>query len=627
MIKTLLLVNLLLRLSLGVDDFCTSFWKGLQDDSISSIEKTNFFKYSQKSANYEKEFSHVANCKEEPEMDSFSLLVLSNDILESYQACLPKECAPFGDEEAWKITSALNWNLNRDNLLIKSFDSNIEVGFSNMLVGMMFLAYVCLVLFFTISKNMKNGGSYNELSPQRQHFQRRWEIFNLKTNMLSLWEKPKDTRLAGFNFLKVLASYWVVGFHTFLVMSSFGYFINEKDLNRLEAGLTELARSGGLIVEYFFMMTGFLAAYSLVPKISKKKDSLNLSFILGIIKHRWLRIAPLLFCTYIFYYQIGPLLSDSPVWPWFEFKTTQCEGKWWATLLLNGDSSKRKASAIIDCMGQIWYIPVDFVLYIVAILVICVYAKNRKYGIFTTIGVILFSFIYRISSLSLVLNPHIRWLNYVVRTPNFAHSCFSGLLWGLYYHEYRNSKQNNIFSRFEKMNSLKAYGVFLLGLGVNLTVLLWWDIVSSWLPQIGIWGTVAVNLYVNSMALCLMVLTTQGNLLLQKFVSLRIFHILGKTSYSFYLLNDLFLWIGCLNSLLTSNDFSFGNIAMSICKAILLTQIAAIVWFLFLEKPLSALNFSRPSRQKAAQTIQTSKDDSVLKIESPSTSKDNSSNN
>ena len=621
MMRTLLLMNLLFWFSLGVDDFCTSFWKGLQDESISSLEKTNFFKYSQKSADYEKEFSHVGSCRGEPEMDSFPLLVSSNGILESYQACLPKECAPFGEEEAWKIASALNWSLNKETLRIKSFDSSIEFSFSNMFFGMMFLAYVCLVLFFTISKSMKNKDNYNELSPERQHsnnFHQHWRIFDLKTNMLSLWEKPKDTRLAGFNFLKVLASYWVVGFHTFLVMSSFGYYINEKSLNRLEAGLTELARSGGLIVEYFFMMTGFLAAYSLVPKLSKKKDSLNLSCILGIIKHRWLRIAPLLFCTYMFYYQIGPLLSDGPFWPWFEFKTTQCEGKWWATLLLNGDSSQRKASEIIDCMGQIWYIPVDFVLYNIALLVICVYVKNRKYGIYTTIGVILFSLIYRISSLSLVLHPHIKWLNYVVRTPNFAHSCFSGLLWGLYYHEYRNSKQNNIFSRFEKMNSLKAYGVFVLGLGLNLTVLLWWDIVSSWLPKIGIWGTVAVNLYVNSMALCLMILTTQGNLLLQKFVSLRIFHILGKTSYSFYLLNDLFLWIGCLNSLLASNDFSFSNIAISICKAILLTQIAAIAWFLFFEKPLSALDFSLPSHRKIPPTIQTSKDDSALKIESPS---------
>jgi len=161
------------------------------------------------------------------------------------------------------------------------------------------------------------------------------------------------------------------------------------------------------------------------------------------------------------------------------------------------------------------------------------------------------------------------------------------------YREYCDDPTKSILKCLEK----QAYKILFLGVWMNITVLFWWDVVTSWLPRIPIWGTVGVNLYVNSMALCILTVSINHEIWLQKLLSLRIFHILGKTTYSFYLLNDLGLWMFGMACLLRSKKgvFSVWEVVLAILMSLFWTQVASVVWYILFEKPSAFLSNIRKS--------------------------------
>jgi len=406
---------------------------------------------------------------------------------------------------------------------------------------------------------------------------------NMKDHLLGLIQKPPTGQggLSGFSILGIGASYWVLAPHTPLALDGLGLTVAVT--GPPGSIIVELIRSGGLIVEYPPMMTGPPAALALIPKIQKGPGPPPW-IMLG---QRWIRTAPLLPLSYTFYAQVGPFLVRGGAQPWPPLKAQQCHGHWWATILLNGYYTKGGAAGLGNCMIQIWYMPVDFLLYAVSILLIQLYGRNKLWGEMLTSFLLIGSLIYRISSLSLMISPHNPYFNYIVNTPNFAHSCPPGVLWGMLYREYCDAP-----SRAVGMKKLRAYkSVWLLvGVFMNMIVMFGWDFVTSWLPPPPIWGTLGVNLYVNSMALCLISLSFHEKLC--EFLSLRIFHILGKTSYSFYLLNDLGLWTITMVNLLKMNkkEFTFEEVLITILKSLFFTQIASLLWYVLFEKPCMLMN-------------------------------------
>lgn len=116
------------------------------------------------------------------------------------------------------------------------------------------------------------------------------------------------------------------------------------------------------------MISGFLLAYIFL----KKGQNSLIAYLVAIIQ-RILRIWPAFFFTITFFAFIFIHIGSGPLWGLLDIYITRCEHTW-KSLLFDGNLFD---DGYHMCMGWSWYLQVDIQIFLVCILLLYIYKKNR----------------------------------------------------------------------------------------------------------------------------------------------------------------------------------------------------------------------------------------------------------
>ncbi|XP_037557594.1 nose resistant to fluoxetine protein 6 [Dermacentor silvarum] len=183
---------------------------------------------------------------------------------------------------------------------------------------------------------------------------------------------PADSKLMFVHGLRFYSSTWVMLGHAFLIAdpTSTGSLMNVVDL--VEDFMTTLIANAFPSVETFLFISGFLLSYN-VQKSLRKKTRLYF-WVPLIILRRYIRLTvPAMFVVGV--WLLLPLVADGPVLN--DYKATfldTCQRRWWTVLLHTNNFSP----FLQMCLGHLWYINIDFQLY-VALLFIPLVMIRRPY--------------------------------------------------------------------------------------------------------------------------------------------------------------------------------------------------------------------------------------------------------
>ena len=343
-------------------------------------------------------------------------------------------------------------------------------------------------------------------------------------------------------------------------------------------------------MDYFFIMTGFLCAYTLVPKLVSQK--IGIIPYLKIIKHRFFRVWPVLALSFLYWWQFAPQLFNGPLWFLYEYYANNCDKLWWSKIFLveNITFYHTYDEDANLCMMVTWYIAAEFQMYLVAVITLIVYVKRRKIGFTLMIALICqsfalaianclkYNFVYPATNLNkywyfFYINPYVRW-----------YPLFIGVVWGLLYYEYSKLRKKNIFYFFEKKVVI-SYIIMALGLALNIFVILF--PLYSWKDALDdVWHPLRVLFNAIGITMIFMPLVSNRDFYLKRFMNLRIFQILGKTSFMTYLYHESWIFVLAYTNPAFKYDYSGLRLVWFVLKTFLCTQPIAFLAHLVFEKPL-----------------------------------------
>jgi len=171
--------------------------------------------------------------------------------------------------------------------------------------------------------------------PKPSLVQRILECFDVNKNIDEVFTKEKnpkhDQNLIITRGLKALAFFWVVFGNTAFLNAS--YNKNQTTNNDFYNSTAYLNAAGVLYaVTIFFSLSGFFAAFTLVPKLERLPA--NFATWGKVVLHRLLRLWPAYVFCILLYWKIFVFLGDGPIWI-FQVKDSQyCSENWWKTFFL-----------------------------------------------------------------------------------------------------------------------------------------------------------------------------------------------------------------------------------------------------------------------------------------------------
>ncbi|CAH1637993.1 unnamed protein product [Spodoptera littoralis] len=210
--------------------------------------------------------------------------------------------------------------------------------------------------------------------------------------------------------IRAISMMWVVVGHTYC-MTLLNYVHNLFDtVEWLTSFQATWINSAPITVDTFFLLSGILAVYTVIGKISRTRfiRTIHLFYL-----NRLLRMFPLLAAVVLLQASAFHHVSDGPYWTNPAHATENCREYWWSALL----HIQNYVNPLRICLSQTWYLSVDMQLYIVCpiVLVFCFGSEKLSWCVLT--GFVLLSLVS--SSLYSFLNNFSAALANPVRIPQF----------------------------------------------------------------------------------------------------------------------------------------------------------------------------------------------------------------
>ncbi|KAJ8717588.1 hypothetical protein PYW07_005518 [Mythimna separata] len=182
-------------------------------------------------------------------------------------------------------------------------------------------------------------------------------------------QDPRLRRLKSLHGVRALSMIFVIMAHSLLGCV---WFIENADfLEKMYHNEIIKAFEGGtIIMQTFFVMSGFLLIYNALLRSEKSK--IKWGMLPHLLFVRWLRLTPPyavvlgLTVTWLRYLTSGPLWKEM-----VEKEAMDCRVNWWRNILyINNyyDDSQ--------CMSQMWYIAADTQLYCIGVIVFVLYTTQ-----------------------------------------------------------------------------------------------------------------------------------------------------------------------------------------------------------------------------------------------------------
>ncbi|GAA35077.2 nose resistant to fluoxetine protein 6 [Clonorchis sinensis] len=194
-------------------------------------------------------------------------------------------------------------------------------------------------------------------------------VFSFPYNLYKFWNtkspqiKDADGRwithpLAALDGIRVITVSWIIYIHTLTFQA---YYTSNPLLfqdRQYKDWRFQITRNGSSTVDTFFLISGLLSSYILIPNSEKCKGiCAKILFWLHYAVHRFLRIAPSWFVVTIAFTGLFPYITDGPLYPQnpaAEDDLAACRDHWWVTFLNNWIHTDK------PCMLWTWYLSNDY---------------------------------------------------------------------------------------------------------------------------------------------------------------------------------------------------------------------------------------------------------------------------
>ncbi|XP_063704130.1 nose resistant to fluoxetine protein 6-like isoform X2 [Culicoides brevitarsis] len=183
------------------------------------------------------------------------------------------------------------------------------------------------------------------------------------------------------NGIRVLSTLWVIYQHTYYMQLSFPLINENYKLQWAQQWFSMVYISARVAVDNFLLISGTLISWNY---FSDMKQGVSMNF-LKLYLARYIRITTAL--TPIVLFTLGPLkyTANGPEWT---IRTNQivefCEKYWWTALL----HVQNYVNPYEVCVGQAWYLSVDFQLYLISPLILYPLWKYGDKILWIILGVI-----------------------------------------------------------------------------------------------------------------------------------------------------------------------------------------------------------------------------------------------
>lgn len=141
--------------------------------------------------------------------------------------------------------------------------------------------------------------------------------------IITISQQTDNENLLFLNGARVLSIFWIIfGHDQWFRLSNIKNWTESLDI-LTTPGIPTLAPAAYFAVDTFFWIGGFLITMGMLEQIKKVKRFLT--FYIGAVVHRFVRIWPTYMIAILMYWKIAPYFGDGPIWRTFYNFTCSCD--------------------------------------------------------------------------------------------------------------------------------------------------------------------------------------------------------------------------------------------------------------------------------------------------------------
>jgi peptidoglycan/LPS O-acetylase OafA/YrhL len=147
--------------------------------------------------------------------------------------------------------------------------------------------------------------------------------------------------------------------------------------------------AGLFSVDVFFYVGGFLVAFVLL----RNKPKTNAEYLIAILQ-RAMRLWPSYLVAIMIFYALYEHTGSGPIWGNDEPIIRRCEHFWQSIIFIDNLVDNGKS----ECLGWGWYLQNDMQLFVISMIIMLIYSKNKLIAKVTAsiliIASLIFTFVY-----------------------------------------------------------------------------------------------------------------------------------------------------------------------------------------------------------------------------------------
>ena len=453
------------------------------------------------------------------------------------------------------------------------------------LIGLISAALAILLIISTVQKQFKSKPSIIDA----------WSIqVNTEKLFMGVNRRPNhDPTLDIFDGIRVLTAPWVFTEH---LCRGLFIFASNGAYNEAKPELQFIRMWWHMIyycVDPFYFMAGFLATFSLIPKLKAKAPSLRNYG--SCIAHRAFRTLPS-YAVNVMLLLIAPyFVPNSPLRSMVTNWANDCKQTWWRNVLLVDNLLNPEFDTKPYCAAHGWYVSSDMQLYLLAPIIVWIFLRSQKLGFGVILVLITGSCALRGYSsysvfgwffsrdqqlgwgMDIYVNPLMRMNPYLI-----------GAAMGLLYYNYKSGDKylQNLAQQLQSSKwmcwlwEFVEFGLLAMIIGLFMHLVREEPNYSGWV------GTLfnVMNRVIFGMSLvCIVTPTLLGSkAFLKRVLSVSFWSPLSQLSYNFYLVHlpIIFLWM-------FGRDYTFNITPLTVLKETLqvggISLICAVVVYFTVE--------------------------------------------
>ncbi|KAB0802334.1 hypothetical protein PPYR_04520 [Photinus pyralis] len=275
----------------------------------------------------------------------------SNETLRS-GLCFPSKCSALEMEDIFRRLTA---SVQVDEDVCDSYGSGPSLNGTAILLLALLAGLLALVVFSTVA-HMKYGNKNVILS-----------AFSLKNNITKCLATSTNAAntISCLEGMRVLSLMWIIVRHVFRSKRLRIRSVRDEVIHTMVLG-------GSLAVDTFFVMSGMLLVYNEMKRY--KKDAIQLNPCRRYAA-RLLRLLPVLTVIVVFHLSLLKHVGDGPLWKLVR-SNDACQTYWWSTLLF----VQNYVNPGNMCSLASWYLCADMQLFILSPLLLVPLQRKPFWG-------------------------------------------------------------------------------------------------------------------------------------------------------------------------------------------------------------------------------------------------------